>query len=116
MGILDNFFKPKDKKSEKKPDPHHREKSKGLLISKLKDRGFTRLEVKEVLDIISLAEADIQVLKDSIGEAKANENSVKIMAKVMNEIKSRQTEMSEEIKQKIIQIQTRKAAYKKELS
>lgn len=114
MGFFDNFFGTKKTKTEQIQED--RDKIKNTLDANLKKIGFTALEIKEVLDIVTITEANIQILKDSlIGTNINTENPLPIMEKVTLEIRQLQQEMAVGIKKKVQEIQKRKADFKKEL-
>jgi hypothetical protein len=114
MGFFDKIFGPQKSTTEKIQED--RNKIRKLLEDNLKKLNFTSIEIKEVQEIITIAEEDIQVLKDSlIGTNINNPDPTPIMNKVTNEIRTRQIQMSEDIKKKVQEIQKRKEAYKKEL-
>ncbi len=114
MGFLDSFFGKEKTQTEKIKED--RDKIKTVLQGNLQKLGFTRLEIKEVLDIVTITEAEIQVLKDSlIGTNINNPDPLPIMEKVRDEIRALQQKMATDIKLKVQQIQKRKAEFKKEL-
>lgn len=114
MGFLDNFFGKEKSQTEKIKE--ERDKIKTTLENNLKQLGFTKLEINEVIDVITLAEADIKVLKDSlIGTNINNSDPTPIMKKVMDEIRERQQQMAADIKVKVEQIKKRKADFRKEI-
>ena len=114
MGFFDKFFGTQKSISEKIKED--RDKVRKVLENNLKQLGFTSLEIKEVQDIITMAEDDIQILKDSLIEVKTNNaDPAPFMKKVTEEIRARQERMSIDIKKKVQQIKKRKADFKKEL-
>lgn len=114
MGFFDNIFGNEKTKTEKIKED--RNKTKKILDDNLKKIGFTDLEIKEVLDIITITEANIQIQKDSlVGIDINNSNPSLIMEKVTNEIKELQQQMAVDIKKKVQEIQKRKADFRKEL-
>lgn len=115
MGFFDELFGKKETNKTEQINKD-RDKIKSDLEKILKTAGFTKLEIKEVLDVIILAEADIQLLKDSlIGTNINNSDPTPVMKKVMDEIRARQQEMAVDIKKKIQEIKKRKEQFKKEL-
>ncbi len=114
MGFFENFFGSQKSTTEKIQED--RNKIRKLLEDNLKQLSFTTMEINEVQDIITVAEEDIQTLKDTLlGTNINNPDPTPIMNKVSNEIRARQQQMSIDIKNKVQEIQKRKEAYKKEL-
>lgn len=114
MGIFDNLFGQEKCKMEKIKED--RDKIRKIVDENLKKIGFTNLEIKEVLDIITITETEIQALRDSLIITNVNQdNQQLIMDKLTNEIKELQVQMATDIKNKVKSIQKRKAEFRKEL-
>ena len=119
MGLFNFFGKSNDAKKEaKKPQSKDamKERLMATLTKNLTEHNFTKMEIKEVFDIIELAEADIQNLKDSLLQIKmSNPNPTAAVMKIKKEVEFIQQQMAADIKTKIRQIKLRKKQFKKEL-
>lgn len=119
MGLF-NFFgksnevQPKAQVSQQNND-ERKERLMQTLTKSLSAHNFTKLEIKEVFDIVELAEADIQALKNSLLQIKqSNTNPTAAIIKIKKEVEYIQQQMAADIKTKIRQIKLRKQQYKKE--
>lgn len=80
----------------------------------LKKYGFTKLEIKEVLDVIALAEADIRVAEDSLAHVNINNpDPTRSMHAALEQIKSYKDEVAYDVRKKIMEIIARKKQVKK---
>ncbi|MGN0013786.1 MAG: hypothetical protein ACI37T_00020 [Candidatus Gastranaerophilaceae bacterium] len=88
-----------------------------LLVSlnkTLSEHNFTSAEIKEVTDIIDLAENDIYKLKSKLLELKKLEtNPTVAILKIKKEVEFIQQQMAADIKAKVRQIKARKKKVKK---
>ncbi len=114
MGFFEFIFK--KEKSLLDKEREEREKIRAILETKLNEYNFSKMEKKEVFDVVEIAEANIRNLKDTlIGVDKNDPASEHIVKRVSEEIAEIQKEMSENIKLKVKEIRIRKENYKKEL-
>lgn len=114
MSFLERFFKEKKTKTEQINED--RDKIKNTMAANLQKIGFTKLEISEVVDIITVTESEIKILKDSLIGTNINTNDpTPIMKKVFDEIRVLQQQMAVDIKKKVAEIQKRKVEFKKEL-
>ncbi len=114
MGLFNFFGKsagnPQPKKLQQQQSREEmKERLMNTLTKSLSAHNFTKMEIKEVFDIIELAEADIQNLKSSLIQIK----QTSAVAKIKKEVESIQKQMSEDIKLKIKQIKQRKIQMQK---
>ena len=113
-----NFFQ-KLFKVEKTPmdiEKERRQQTQDLLDNNLKKFGFTKLEIKEVMDIIEIAEANIKIIKEEMASLPTEkQSSEEVLSKARKESLTIQEKMAEDITKKIHEIKKRKDAYKKEL-
>ena len=71
------------------------------------------MEVKEVLDVITLAEADIRIAEDSLAQINVNNpDPTRAMHAAMQDIRRYQKELEYNIRKKIMEIMARKRAMK----
>lgn len=119
MGLF-NFFgksnssQPNRVQAQKNRD-EMKERLMATLTTNLSAHNFTKMEIKEVFDIIELAEADIQSLKDSLVQIKqTSANPTAAILKIKKEVEFIQQQMAADIKTKIRQIKLRKQQFKKE--
>ncbi len=112
MGFL-NFFNG-GQKGEGQPTfgtTADRNALKKKLELNLRKRGFSRMEVKEVLDVITLAEADIKIAEDSLAHINVNNpDPTRAMHAAMQDIRRYQKELEYNIRKKIMDIMARKRA------
>ena len=123
MGLF-NFFGKSNNDSAPKPKSAveinqaksaMKEKLMASLTKSLTAHNFTKMEIKEVFDIIDLAEADIQNLKDSLMQIKmTSSDPTAAILKIKKEVEFIQQQMAANIKTKIRQIKIRKSQFKKE--
>ncbi len=116
MGLLD-FFKSnalnqatskKDDKTTFEATPQ-RGNLKNQLALKLLQCGFTKLEIKEVLDVIALAEADIRIAEDSLAHVNINNSDpTRSMHAALEKIRQYKKEADINIRKKIEEIIARK--------
>lgn len=118
MGLF-NFFgknagsQPKQQQQQQSKDAM-KERLMATLTKSLSAHNFTKMEIKEVFDIIELAEADIQNLKASLIQIKqTNSNPTAAVLKIKKEVEFIQQQMAADIKAKIRQIKLRKQQVKK---
>ncbi len=110
MSFIDDLFASVSEEDE------NDKKLDALLASKLKVFNFTDLEIKQVRDIINIAQEDIELVKNSLSGVDVDSpNAEKIFSKAKNEILDIQSQMSKDIKSKISNIRHSKEEYKKEL-
>lgn len=84
---------------------NNKEYSKINLENKLKDIGFTNVEIKEVISVIEKAEATISL---ELKELNSKNNSSEDLKIAFYKIKSIHNKMNEDIKEKIEEIKERK--------
>lgn len=119
MGLFNFFGKSNEAQKKKVEKPKSRDEMKERLMAtltkNLSEHNFTKMEIKEVFDIIELAEADIQELKDSLMQIKmTSSNPTAAVMKIKKEVEFIQQQMAADIKTKIRQIKLRKQQFKKE--
>lgn len=122
MGLFNFFGKsnnnsptPKPKKEAGMSRDAMKERLMNTLTQSLSAHNFSRMEIKEVYDIIELAEADIQTLKDTLLEIKqTSSDPAAAIIKIKKEVELIQQQMAADIKTKIRQIKLRKQQFKKE--
>lgn len=118
MGLFNFFGKSDNTKPKLQDSIKAQEEMKERLMAKLTENlsahNFTRMEIKEVFDIIELAEADIQTVKDTLKQIKqSGSDPTAAIAKMKKEVAEIQQQMSEDIKAKVRQIKQRKMMYRK---
>lgn len=112
MGITDWFFPKKKTKTDKINED--RVKVKQNLSEGLKKIGLTKMEIKEVLNIVDATETEIQDLKNSLlGKNINNPDAMAVLEKTKVEIRTLQEQMALDIKKKVQEIQKRKSDYRK---
>ena len=80
------------------------------MAQNLKQIGFTKEEIKEVLSVIEEIEQEIQMKKDSLeGSNINNDHTVEIMNKVFYDIKQLELKMAYDVRMKIAEIKKRKS-------
>ncbi len=119
MGLFNFFGKSNSSQPKKVQAQQNRDEMKERLLEtltkNLSAHNFTKMEIKEVFDIIELAEADIQNLKDSLVQIKkTSANPTAAVLKIKKEVEFIQQQMAADIKTKIRQIKLRKQQFKKE--
>lgn len=73
--------------------------------------GFTNMEVKEVLDVIALSEADIKIAEDSLKNININNpDPTRAMHAALEDIRRYKKEMAYNVRKKIFEIMARKKA------
>ena len=86
-----------------------RAQMKKTMRENLKKIGFTKEEIKEVIDIIKDTEEAIQLKKDAlVGSNINNDHVIEDMQKVLYDIRQMELKMAENIKAKIKEIKERK--------
>lgn len=104
MGLFDN--------EESKTEEINKERAqlKKTMAQNLKQIGFTKEEIKEVLSVIEEIEQEIQMKKDSLeGSNINNDHTVEIMNKVFYDIKQLELKMAYDVRMKIAEIKKRKS-------
>lgn len=104
MGLFDN--------EESKTEEINKERAqlKKTMAQNLKQIGFTKEEIKEVLVVIEDIEQEIQMKKDSLEGSNINNNhTVEIMNKVFYDIKQLELKMAYDVRMKIAEIKKRKS-------
>ncbi len=87
----------------------NRSNLKNYLGLQLLKCGFTRMEVKEVLDVIALAEADIKIAEDSLAHVNINNpDPTRAMHAALEQIRQYKKEAAYNIRKKIMDIIARK--------
>lgn len=87
----------------------NRSNLKNQLALQLMQCGFTQLEVREVLDVITLAEADIKVAEDSLAHVNINNpDPTRSMHAAIEQIRQYKKEAAYNIRKKIMEIIARK--------
>lgn len=82
---------------------------KNQLALQLMGCGFTQLEVKEVLDVIALAEADIKIAEDSLAHVNINNpDPTRSMHAAIEQIRQYKKEAAYNVRKKIMEIIARK--------
>lgn len=119
MGLFNFFGKSNETKPKQQLSPEAKNEMKERLMksltASLSAHNFTKMEIKEVYDIIELAETDIQALKDSLMQIKlTSSNPTAAILKIKKEVEFIQQQMAADIKTKIRQIKLRKQQFKKE--
>lgn len=110
MVFYDNLMNPEDENLTDKMR-RQREQIKKNLENTLISQGFSSIEVGKVLNVIEIAERDIQVIKDSlIGTNINNEDSdpMQVVEDGRLKIREREIKMGEEIKSVVAQIKKEK--------
>ena len=119
MGLFNFFGKSASNTQQKKLDQKQsreemKEKLMKTLTTSLTAHNFTKMEIKEVFDIIELAEADIQNLKSTLVQIKqTNRDPATAISKIKKEVENIQKQMADDIKTKIKQIKQRKIQMQK---
>ncbi len=110
MGFLGDFFSNSNSKNNSFFETTtERENLKNQLTLRLMQYGFTRMEINEVLDVITLAEADIKVAKDSLNHVNLNnQDPTRSIHSALNDIKLYQKELAFNLRKKILDIIERK--------
>ena len=119
MGLFKFFGKSNEDKPKQQLSQQTRNEMKERLMKTLTENlsahNFTKMEIKEVFDIVELAEADIQNLKESLLQIKlTSSNPTAAILKIKKEVEFIQQQMAADIKTKIRQIKLRKQQFKKE--
>lgn len=113
MGLFGNFFSTSDDNTAFGTTAS-RENLKQQLALNLRRRGFTEMEVNEVLDVITLAEADIRIAEDSLNHVNINNpDPTRSMHAAIEDIRRYQKELAYNLRKKIIDIMKRKQAMKR---
>lgn len=112
MGLFGNFFNTSSEDTFGTTES--RENLKAQLSLNLMRRGFTEMEVKEVIDVITLAEADIKIAEDSLNHVNINNpDPTRSMHAAIEDIRRYQKELAYNIRKKIIDILKRKQSMKR---
>lgn len=91
-----------------------RGKLKAQIKLNLMRCGFTNLEVKEVLDVIALSEADIKIAEDSLKNININNpDPTRAMHAALEDIRRYKKEMAYNVRKKIFEIMARKKAMRR---
>lgn len=94
-----------DKKTETDKIREKREKIKGQLTKQLIALKFSDVQIEDVLQIIDIAEAEIEQIKSKlIGTNINNPDPTPIMQAIFNEIRLKELQMGIDIRQKIDEI------------
>ena len=113
MGLFGNFFSTSDDNTAFGTTAS-RENLKQQLALNLRRRGFTEMEVNEVLDVITLAEADIKIAEDSLNHVNINNpDPTRSMHAAIEDIRRYQKELAYNLRKKIIDIMKRKQAMRR---
>lgn len=113
MGLFGNFFSTSDDNTGFGTTAS-RENLKQQLALNLRRRGFTEMEVNEVLDVITLAEADIKIAEDSLNHVNINNpDPTRSMHAAIEDIRRYQKELAYNLRKKIIDIMKRKQAMRR---
>ncbi len=87
----------------------NRSNLKTQLSLQLMQCGFTKLEIKEVLDVITLAETDIRIAEDSLAHVNINNpDPTRAMHAALEQIRNYKKEAAYNIRKKIMEIIARK--------
>jgi len=115
VGLFANLFNPGG--NNEKEDPyfyevsHKRGALKAKLKYQLKIRGFSDMELKEIIDVIELAEADIRVAEDSLAHVHINNpDPTRAMHAALEDIRRYEKELAYNVRKKILEILARKRA------
>ncbi|MGN0006237.1 MAG: hypothetical protein ACI37Z_09760 [Candidatus Gastranaerophilaceae bacterium] len=112
MGLFGNFFSTSNEPTF--GTSASRENLKQQLALNLKRRGFTEMEVNEVLDVITLAEADIKIAEDSLNHVNINNpDPTRSMHAAIEDIRRYQKELAYNLRKKIIDIMKRKQSMRR---
>lgn len=107
MGFLD-FFKSDESGSDESVE-EMQEELRETLRKTLGAQRFTEMEIKEVQNIIEIAEANVRILKDALVQVKlTNASPESAILRIKEEIELVQNQMSQDIKMKIVEIKKRK--------
>ena len=97
------------KKNETDEIMKKRSELKKKIANNLQKAGFTKNEIKEVLDILKQSEDEIQIKKDSlIGTNINNEHTLEIMDTVFKQIREIELRTAADMRLKIAEIQAKK--------
>lgn len=114
VGFFGNFF---GGNKEQQDDSYLFEATpqRGVLKAKIKKtlkmRGFSDMEIKEIIDVIVLAEADIKIAEDSLAHVNINNNDpTRTMHAAIQDIKKYEKELAYNVRKKIMEIMARKRA------
>ena len=115
MGFLGNFFKTVNINGEETFEATpNRGTLKAKLTVSLMRCGFTQMEIKEIMDVITLAEADIKIAEDSLSHVNINNpDPTRSMHAALQDIRKYQKELNYNIRKKIMEIMARKKAMKR---
>ena len=92
----------------------HRGKLKTKIKHYLKRRGFSTMEINEIMDVITLAEADIKIAEDSLAHVNINNpDPTRAMHAALEDIRKYEKELAYNVRKKIMDIMMRKKAMKK---
>lgn len=111
MGFLGNFFKSFEDDEGKNVfgATANREILKNNLAASLMQRGFTQMEVTEIMDVITLAEADIQIAADSLAHVNVNNpDPTRAIHAAVEDMKRYEKELNYNLRMKILEILNRK--------
>lgn len=116
MGLF-NFFGQTNSQNKPKQEQSKEDMKKRLmekLTVSLSDHNFTKMEIMQVYDIIELAEADIQNLRDTLNQIKkTSSDPTAALGKIKKEIEQIQQQMAIDIKEKVKEIKRRKMMMKR---
>lgn len=113
MGLFGNFFNTSSDNTAFGTTAS-RENLKQQLSLNLRRRGFTEMEINEVLDVITLAEADIKIAEDSLNHVNINNpDPTRSMHAAIEDIRRYQKELAYNIRKKIIDIMKRKQSMRR---
>jgi len=116
VGFLGNFFNGNNNNGDN--TTFEATPNRGPLKDKLRlnlyRRGFTEMEVNEIIDVITLAEADIKVAEDSLNHININNpDPTRAMHAALEDIRKYQKELEYNVRKKIMEIMARKKAMKR---
>lgn len=115
MGFLGNFFKGSSGGNDDGSAMFEATPKRANLKAKLKlnlmRRGFSQMEINEVLDVVTLAEADIKIAEDSLAHVNINNpDPTRAMHAALEDIRRYQKELAYNVRLKIMEIMARKRA------
>ncbi|MBQ2645093.1 hypothetical protein IJG14_05945 [bacterium] len=116
MGFLDNFFTGStgnDGGGGFEATPR-RAQIKVELMENLKKRGFTQMEINEIMDVITLAEADMKIAEDSLLHVNVNnDDPTRAMHAAIQDMRKYQKELAYNVRKKIMDIMIRKQSMRR---
>lgn len=103
-----NLFKKKEEESKTEKIMDQRSKIKDQMAENLRKLNFTTMEISEVLNLITVTESKIEMLKTGLIGSNIDNDPRPIQEKTVSKIRELQTQLQEDIRNKVAEIQKRK--------